>query len=144
EILNYHQCPAENLILRKNSELVPENRYVQMNVRPRRLDANAVMNLLGAGTTLVIDNLDDLDPVVRNLAQALEQTVRVRVWINLYAAWGNEGAFKLHFDDHDTMILQLSGKKHWQVYAPTREYPFRDDIEAAQSPDAAPIWEGIL
>jgi hypothetical protein len=41
-------------------------------------------------------------------------------------------------------VLQLAGRKRWQVYAPTRIDPLADDIETAQPPKAAPIWEGIL
>jgi ribosomal protein L16 Arg81 hydroxylase len=41
-------------------------------------------------------------------------------------------------------VLQLSGRKRWQVFAPTRIDPLTDDIETAQPPKAPPIWEGIL
>jgi hypothetical protein len=42
------------------------------------------------------------------------------------------------------MILQVSGRKHWTVYAPTHPYPLEADAEPAPKPDGDPVWDGIL
>ena len=51
--------------------------------------------------------------------------------VNLYAGWRTQKGFNLHFDGHDTMILQVHGRKYWKVYRPTRLHPFADDIKMA-------------
>jgi hypothetical protein len=41
-------------------------------------------------------------------------------------------------------VLQLSGRKRWQVFAPTRLYPLTDDSEKAAKPEGPPVWDGIM
>ena len=69
---------------------------------------------------------------------------RPRSLVNLYAGWGTQKAFNLHWDPQEVFILQLSGRKHWKIYAPTRPYPLKDDVEKAPEPTGQPVWEGIV
>jgi len=55
----------------------------------------------------------------------------------MYAGWRTNNGFDLHFDDHDTMILQVFGRKRWQVFNPTRLHPFKKDAEEAVKPTEA-------
>jgi ribosomal protein L16 Arg81 hydroxylase len=100
--------------------------------------------LLAAGATLVLDKVDDLFLPIRELTEAFEEVFHVHTWVNLYAGWRTQNGFDLHFDGHDTMILQVHGRKHWKVYRPTRLHPFKDDVEAVERPAGAPVWEGVL
>lgn len=35
----------------------------------------------------------------------------------MYASWSRDkGAFGKHWDEHDALIIQLDGKKHWKIY----------------------------
>lgn len=101
---------------------------------------------LADGATLVLDAVDELFPQVRQLADAFEEVFRVHAQVNLYAGWRTQRGFDLHYDDHDTVILQIHGRKHWKVYEPTRLHPLKKekDIEAAPEPTGEPIWDGIL
>ena len=144
EILAYHQFPPENLILIKNGAHVPAEQYLQLNSLPRWLNAAEITNTLGDGATLILDHVDSLDPNVRKFAVNLERAFRTSVWINMYAGWGTEAGFDLHWDNHHTMILQVSGRKRWKVYKPTRLYPLKNDVEVARRPTEPPIWEGVL
>jgi hypothetical protein len=45
------------------------------------------------------------------------------VHANLYCTPGNSRGFNLHFDTHEVFVLQLSGKKQWQVFEPTITLP---------------------
>jgi hypothetical protein len=42
------------------------------------------------------------------------------------------------------VVLQVSGRKRWQVYGPTRVNPLPDDEEAPPKPVDAPVWDGML
>ena len=42
------------------------------------------------------------------------------------------------------MVLQVAGRKRWQVYRPTRLNPLPDDEVAAPKPTVPPVWEGML
>lgn len=105
----------------------------------------ALERRLREGATLVISQVHELWSRVRALAESCEDIVRVPVGVNLYAGWRHDRAFDLHWDSHDTLILQVFGRKHWQVYAPTRIHPLRDDPGGKPAPPTAPpVWEGIL
>ena len=64
--------------------------------------------------------------------------------MNLYAGWRTEKGFDLHWDDQETMMLQISGRKRWKIFRPTRLHPLKNDIERAPEPAEEPIWDGIL
>ncbi|MFJ9829507.1 JmjC domain-containing protein [Streptomyces sp. NPDC101160] len=67
------------------------------------------------GATLVISHLEALDERVMLWCEALEYLLRARAWVNCYITAGETSAFDVHSDDHDALILQLLGRKHWEV-----------------------------
>jgi hypothetical protein len=99
---------------------------------------------LAEGATLVYDAVDELFPEVRELAETAQEAVRCNVQVNLYAGWRTQRGFDLHWDEHDTLIVQVSGRKRWAVYRPTRMHPCRNDVVSAPKPTGDPIWEGVL
>jgi hypothetical protein len=64
--------------------------------------------------------------------------------VNLYAGWRKQNGFDLHWDVADLLVLQLSGRKRWKVYRPTRPYPLTNDIETAPKPTEQPVFDGII
>lgn len=147
-----------NAILEQHRLEPPRFRLVQDGkpVDPRRfiavgdgvpLRASDFVNCLSAGATLVLDHVDTLAPGVRALAEDFEAVLRTRTTVNLYAGWRTQWGFDLHWDPQETVVLQVSGRKHWKVYRPTRLHPFypsTEDSEAAPPPTEAPLWEGTL
>src|SRR5262249_51387354 len=99
---------------------------------------------LSQGATLIIDYLSNLAPGVRQLAEACEDALKASTNVNLYAGWRSQKGFDLHWDNQDTMMLQLSGRKRWMVYRPTRIHPLEDDVEMAPEPTEPPFWDGVL
>ncbi|MFE4639160.1 JmjC domain-containing protein [Streptomyces sp. NPDC056773] len=80
------------------------------------------------GATLVISHIEALDERVMLLCEAIEYQLHARAWVNCYITAGDASAFDIHSDDHDALILQLLGRKHWQV----------DTRVGARSRDLAP------
>jgi len=72
------------------------------------------------------------------LCRSLEEELGFPVRANLYCTPGNSRGFNLHFDTHEVFVLQLFGKKQWQIYEPTVRLPlefvpplpFENDREA--------------
>lgn len=113
------------------------SRYDRRGQGYRMIDLPALYSTLREGSGLVIDNLDEADPLVRDIALALSRLVGERVQANAYITWGTTSGFGVHRDDHDVIILQLSGSKQWKVYGPNRgDKPTAEDID--------PVWEGTL
>jgi ribosomal protein L16 Arg81 hydroxylase len=99
--------------------------------------------LLAAGATVVFAKVDELFPALRRTAESFEQIFRVKTRVNLYAGWRRQNGLDLHFDGHDTMILQVHGRKHWRVHEPTRVHPLKD-LDDPPRPTERAVWDGVL
>jgi hypothetical protein len=108
------------------------------------LKPGAFINCLAEGATLILDGINELSPGVGQLADAFQEVLHSQTTVNLYAGWRNQKGFDLHWDAQDTMILQVSGRKHWTIYSPTKLHPLREDLEATPEPAGEPVWDGIL
>ena len=62
--------------------------------------------------------------------------------MNLYLSMGRELSFHPHWDDHEVIVIQLLGTKHWRVYQPEHIAPVRSLHPDGTSADLA--WEGTL
>jgi ribosomal protein L16 Arg81 hydroxylase len=143
EVLEQHRLRPPRLRLYKKGQPVDAREYMFMEGEPR-LVSGLLTRQLSAGATLILDEAEEFDPALRNLTVALERLFRARVNVNLYAGWRTDNGFRLHWDPQDTLILQVAGRKRWEVHAPTRQYPVRNDIESAPEPEGAPVWDAIL
>ncbi|MGB8510814.1 MAG: cupin domain-containing protein, partial [Pyrinomonadaceae bacterium] len=150
EILREHRLDHPRLRLVQDGKPVPVSSYIRhvTNARRRtptpRLIPHGLTKHLREGATLVLDAVDELQPAVETLAEALEMQFRERVQVNLYAGWQTSRGFDLHWDDHDVFILQVTGRKRWSIYGETRPSPVQSDIEAAAKPEHEPLWTGTL
>jgi hypothetical protein len=109
-------------------------------VNARRLEA-----LLAGGATLILNCADELFSGVQTLAESCEEFFRIPVSANLYAGWRKDQAFELHWDDHDTLVLQLAGRKRWLVFEPTEPHPLPGaSVAAPPTPRDLPVWQGVL
>lgn len=68
------------------------------------------------GYTLQVDSVGRFCPAVAHLARAIEAEIRGPVHLNLYFTPANAKGFPAHADDHDAIVLQVHGSKHWRVY----------------------------
>jgi ribosomal protein L16 Arg81 hydroxylase len=149
-ILRRHRLDHPRLRLVRDGKPVPVSSYLRHATGARqrttvpRLKSAELARHLREGATLVLDAVDELSEPVERLAQELELFFRERVQVNLYAGWQTSRGFDLHWDDHDVFILQVAGRKHWSVYGQTRPYPLVNDVEKAEKPTHAPLWEGTL
>jgi ribosomal protein L16 Arg81 hydroxylase len=76
------------------------------------------------------------------LSESFRDALQARNHVNLYASWRSENGFDLHWDSHEVMVLQLHGRKRWQVFAPTQEFPL--DVGGPSRPTGAPVWDDLL
>lgn len=126
------------------------DRFVR-RVRTRRgdertqIDALALTKELRGGATLIVDAVDDMLESVRAVAVNLEKVFQEPIQANAYAGWGTSKGFDLHWDDHDVLVVQIDGSKHWQVYGVNRESPLYRDVHSENEvAPTEPIWEGVL
>jgi ribosomal protein L16 Arg81 hydroxylase len=143
-ILQWHPPPQPQLRLFQEGVMVDLRRYIDGPVGGLRLNAGGLITLLGQGATMILDSVHEVAPAVAHLTASMEAALSCACVSNLYAGWRTQRGFDVHWDRHEVLVLQLSGRKRWQVFAPTRLDPLGDDIETTPPPTAPPIWDGIL
>ncbi|MBE2997618.1 cupin [Nocardiopsis sp. HNM0947] len=128
------------------TDLASESRSARRVIRPESLYGQ-----LRKGASLVLDSIDRMHPPIGAAADDLMRLVRERAQANLYLIWGESRGFDTHWDDHDTVIVQVAGTKHWQVHGPgSRPFPMRNDTDHKHGPprgadgELSMVWEGVL
>ncbi|WP_053616447.1 cupin domain-containing protein [Nocardiopsis sp. NRRL B-16309] len=96
---------------------------------------------LRQGATLVVDAIDEMHPPINTMAAELEAWLGTRVQVNAYASWTAKEGFGVHWDDHDVIVLQVSGRKRWRIYGTTRQAPLYSDVEVDDDAPTEPVDE---
>jgi ribosomal protein L16 Arg81 hydroxylase len=126
---------------------IPETSYIAQSRsgRSQYLIGPAVTRLVAAGATLVVNQVDELFPEIKQLAESCERVFHIYTTVNLYAGWRRDHGFDVHWDGHDTLILQVQGFKDWKVWAPSRLHPLDGEHKTPMPrPTLPPDWEGTL
>ena len=144
DILEWHRPSPQQLRLYQDGRQIDPGRFIDQQSAEPRLNSGNLIAALSQGASLVMDNVQTIVPRVAKLAATLQAEFHAPTLVNLYAGWGRHKAFNLHWDAQEVFILQLSGRKHWQVYAPTHIHPLKDDLDQVPEPSGPPLWTGVL
>jgi ribosomal protein L16 Arg81 hydroxylase len=145
DALSRVRADNERVLLIKNARPIPSARYLVSFGREGVTHVNgpALAKEVAEGATLVVAKVDELLPGIRRVAESCERRFHIYAGVNLYAGWRTDNAFDVHWDKHDTLILQVKGQKDWKVWAPTREHPLADE-PIGTPPEGEPYWQGVL
>lgn len=91
------------------------------------LQSENLYDLMHRDSTLVLDSLELSNRKFRYIADSFSAEFRCNCQINSYITFGSTPGFGIHWDDHDVFILQVSGRKRWELYGETRKLPTRMD-----------------
>lgn len=80
--------------------------------------------MIQGGATLTVDGIDTVSDAVRRNREVLEYLSHQQAWCNAFVSVGSGSAFDWHRDEHETLIVQGGGGKHWQVQDPSGEQIF--------------------
>jgi len=108
----------------------PSREAIRLIYEKQPLDNNQLANLaewMVKGATLVINSVQQIDPVVSRFSTSLGRDLNATININCYASYPSKQGFDNHYDGHDVFIIQTSGSKSWKVFEPTRKYPLNID-----------------
>ena len=89
----------------------------------RPLSLSVAYKAYQSGDTILLNGIERRWNPVAQLCCNLEQSLlgkdialSSRIGANMYLTPKASAGFPPHYDDHDVFILQLEGKKHWQIY----------------------------
>lgn len=108
------------------------------------VDTEALARLLGDGAQVVVDALNHIDPTLNVACRALQWWCGLTTQVNAYLTTGDAAGFALHWDDHPTIIVQVTGSKRWEVRGPSRVAPLYRDTEPNTEPPDDIVWSGVL
>ena len=151
EILCKYRLDFPRMRLVHNTKVIPPESFLKYDQSRRdkrafspRLQAAALTEHLRQGATLIVDHVEELCESIMDLASNLERTFHERIEVNAYVGWYASSAFDLHNDDHDVIVLQVTGKKCWSVYGMTTPNPISQYIGPKTELPQTPLWEGVL
>ena len=75
------------------------------------------------GATIRVKSIQKHFEPLAELCRNIEQELGFPTRANLYCTPAGARGFDLHFDTHEVFVLQLLGKKRWQVYESTFKLP---------------------
>lgn len=142
--------PREGSIALFNNGRLPLEQYTEsfwdVGIQRCRIIKDVFYAYLRAGATLVLNRLETKSPIIGQLALEIARFVGEKAVANGYAAFGGEGTFAKHWDTHDVFAVQLIGRKHWKVFAPTFELPLthQKSKERKHECPTEPVFDGIL
>ncbi len=88
------------------------------------------------GATLVLQALHLHHHPAAVYCRGLEIALGYPVQANAYCTPAGSQGFAVHHDTHDVFVLQVSGHKHWRIYAPVVELPGKDQRWKPELADA--------
>ena len=146
EVLEWQNPPPLIKLLRGGERIDPQFYIDHMDKLPeaRQLNVGRLVSAISQGAAMVIDGIQNMVPPVKDVSEVFEDVFQAPNQVNLYCGWGTQNTFHLHWDPQEVFILQLSGRKRWKIYAPTRPYPLKDDLDSAPGPSGPPLWEGVV
>jgi ribosomal protein L16 Arg81 hydroxylase len=106
-------------------DMVRDNQILMPNVYDNGSNKESIFEWYKNGATIIIDNLEKNSTNALEMCESLSREIPYvhRVIANLYFTPSSSQAFNLHSDWQDVFIIQLEGKKRWEVYKPDYKYP---------------------
>jgi ribosomal protein L16 Arg81 hydroxylase len=95
------------------------------------------------GSTINVNFIDRQFPALNRLCRTMEQLFHFPSGANLYLTPPKSQGFSAHYDTHDVFVLQISGEKRWDIWAPTYSLPLRESNQPVPRDLAGPA-ESIL
>lgn len=86
---------------------------------------DALYDAYSRGHTVNVNDVAERHAPIRALTERLFALFTCKITANLFLTPPGSRAFPLHFDTHEVLVLQLEGKKHWRVYAPSEPLPIK-------------------
>ena len=114
-LLQVGELTHDDVRLIDNDDVIPYHEYTITN--KQEIDIARVRRHFDNGVSMVIKSMDKRIPSLARLCADLAYTFDAKTWANVYITPPGSRALKVHYDTHNVFILQLSGKKHWELYS---------------------------
>jgi len=104
-------------------------------------DVQRISDEYRQGATVALPAVHRTWAPLAQLCDALQEQLDHAPHANVYITPGNAKGFTPHYDVHEVFVLQIAGRKRWQLYEPVIPLPhrtqlFRPELYTGQAPMA--------
>jgi ribosomal protein L16 Arg81 hydroxylase len=137
---NYPKKRPDDIRVTKESFTVPAGRWMTDG----KVDAVKLEEFLANGFSIVVLHLDELVPALGAVCEEIRSRTLEGSWVGAIVTSGTgAGAFPVHYDPEDLVILQVQGTKRWQIFGPPVSNPVRS-MPKQTPPETEPIFDEVL
>jgi ribosomal protein L16 Arg81 hydroxylase len=108
-----------------------------------RVNAKNLAKLLDHGASLVAVPFEPYVPQLESLCANVKEHVGEKTSAGAIATTGRGGAFTLHYDAQDIIVLQIAGIKRWKIYDCPLAWPVTG-MPVQAPPQTEPVLDDIL
>jgi bifunctional lysine-specific demethylase and histidyl-hydroxylase NO66 len=124
EIISDSELPPSSLSMAQSGQGLAQEEYTHPN---GAIDRGAVLDNFRNGVTIVLPQMHFADGKLYKFCLGLERDFGARIQTNIYLTPDSSQGFGIHYDDHDVLVLQVSGRKKWEIYGQRDGLPFRGE-----------------
>ena len=131
----------------KESVTVPAERWLIRNKadNTNKVDIAKLEEFLVNGFSLIITPIDRHVPALASLCGYIRSQICEQIKVGvIVTASGSGGAFTIHFDPEDLIILQVEGSKRWKIFGPPVCNPVAGMPKPNPPPEDKPIFDEVL
>lgn len=131
---------------RQGNAAIPPDEYLHPD--SSRVDLPRLLARHDAGGSLVVSQFHELHAPLAQFCRGLEKVFLHPVQANIYLTPPGAQGFRVHFDTHDVLVLQVSGAKSWRVWddipfaLPSRATPWANKQDPAGTAHALTLNPG--
>lgn len=141
EIISDSELPPSALTMAQSGAPVPASEYTYAS---GIIDRGAVLDTFRNGATIVLPQLHFADARLYTFCLALEREFGARIQTNIYLTPPGNSGFGIHYDDHDVFVLQVSGRKKWEIYGQRDGLPFKGENFRKDHDDPGELRETFI
>src|SRR6185312_12593616 len=109
-----------------------------------RVDTGLLEACLEDGFSIIITHIEQHLPPLGALCRNLSARLKESTYVGTIVTTGAEGAFRLHYDFEDLVILQVEGTKRWQIFGPPVSNPVRRMPHQVPPDGIDPVFDEVL
>jgi ribosomal protein L16 Arg81 hydroxylase len=137
---NYPNKRPDDIRVTKESIMVPAGRWMTEGA----VDAAKLEEYLASGFSIVVLHLEEHVPALAAVCGEIRSRTLEGSFIGAVVTSGaGAGAFQVHYDPEDLVILQVEGTKRWQIFGPAVSNPLRR-MPKQSPPETEPIFDEVL
>jgi ribosomal protein L16 Arg81 hydroxylase len=141
----YPRGLADVRVVKESTTVHPEHWLTKNPATSRnRVDLTKVEGFMAEGHSLVVTPIQSYVAPLATLCESIQAELAEKIKIGVVVTTGSCGAFSLHFDPEDIIILQVQGTKRWRIYGPPVPNPVIGIPKPPPPPETEPLFDEVL